>query len=459
MRSLVGVFALNLVFLVAGSGVLWAIRGWRNWTEYVRLVGFAYLLGVGVEGVLATLVLVAGGGVGVAFVLVSAALVTAAAVGFASWRGRAEPVWRSSEPRREPAVLLGIGMAVLALVALEALFRVARLQGVAGWDGWAFWTPKAESVYRFNGLNADDLRTFFAPMYPMLVPALQAMDFHFMGSVDTVTLAVQYWFLLVGFVLSLAGLLRPYVPLWLLWPFLALLCVMPELDGRALHTMGDLPLDYFFVTSALCLALWLIDREPWLLASFGILLAAALAIKREGQMLAACLVVAALLATWRERRVWLPIVGAAAAAYLVNLPWRIWWSAHDFPSDAPPLGLRELPSHADRAWPGFRQVVDLLFSYDMWLLAVPLAILAACLLLTRRRYELPILYLLTTVFGVAGFTWIVWSFPEFGLTLHDVRPTPIPRAIGALVLLAVAFTPLLLARSLEASDPSESARA
>jgi hypothetical protein len=452
MRSLVGVFALNLVFLVVGTGVLWAIRGWRSWLEYVRLIGFAYLLGVAVEGVLATLVLVAGGGVGVAFVLGSAAVVTVAALGAAHVLHRGRPTWSASESRREPLVLVGIAAAALAAVALEALFRVARLQGVIAWDGWAFWTPKAESIYYAGGLDADVLRTFFAPSYPMLVPALQAMDFHFIGSVDTVALAVQYWFLLVGFVLAVAGLLRPRVPLWLVWPFLALLAVMPEVEERALNTMGDLPLDYFFVTSALCLALWLVEREPWLLASFGILLSAAMATKREGQMLAACLVAAALIATWSSKRLWPWIVGVAAAAYALNVPWRIWWTAHDFPSDTPPYGFGDLLAHTDRVLPAMHQVVDLLFSYDMWLLAVPLAITAAVILVARRRFELPLLYLLTTLFGMVGYVWILWSFPEFGLTLHD-KPTPIPRAIGALVLLAVAFTPLLLARSLDEPEP------
>jgi hypothetical protein len=122
---------------------------------------------------------------------------------------------------------------------------------------------------------------------------------------------------------------------------------------------------------------------------------------------------------------------------------------HHFHPDTPPLGLLDLPSHVDRVPPAIRQVVQLLFSYDMWLLAVPLALAAAAILLARRRFELPVLYLLTTLFGIVGYTWILWSFPEFGLRLHNDKPTPIPRAVGALVLLAIAFAPLMLARSLE----------
>jgi hypothetical protein len=458
MRSLVGILALNLVFLAAGGAVLWGIRGWRSWAEFVRLIGLAYLLGVAVEGVLATLVLVGGGGVGVPFVLVSALLVVVGGVVLGRHLERRRPTWHDERSTREPFALVAIAVAALAAVALEALFRVARLQGVAGWDGWAFWTPKAESIYFAGGLDVGALRQLANPSYPMLVPALQAMDFHFMGKADTVTLAVQYWILLTGFVLSLVALLRPRVPLWVLCPFLALLCVMPEVERRALHTMGDLPLDYFFVGAALCLALWLVEREPWLLASFGILLCASIATKREGQLLAACLVAATAIATWRSKRLWIPIVGTAALAYAINIPWRIWWSSRGLEPDTPELGLRELPSHADRILPALHQTLGLLFSYDGWLLAVPLALASAILLASRRRFQLPVLYALTTLFGVIGYTWILWSFPSFGLTPSE-RATPIPRAIGALVILGVAFAPLMLAHSLEEPDANERSRA
>ena len=45
-RALVGLAVLNVFFLVVGAGVLWGIRGWRCWTELVRLAGLAYLLGL-----------------------------------------------------------------------------------------------------------------------------------------------------------------------------------------------------------------------------------------------------------------------------------------------------------------------------------------------------------------------------------------------------------------------------
>ena len=40
------------------------------------------------------------------------------------------------------------------------------------------------------------------------MPVLQAIDFHFMGSVDVPNLAFQSWLLLVGFLWASAALLR-----------------------------------------------------------------------------------------------------------------------------------------------------------------------------------------------------------------------------------------------------------
>ena len=45
-RAIIGLCAYNLVLLGTGAGVLWGIRGWRWWTDFVRLTGLAYFLGV-----------------------------------------------------------------------------------------------------------------------------------------------------------------------------------------------------------------------------------------------------------------------------------------------------------------------------------------------------------------------------------------------------------------------------
>ena len=76
---------------------------------------------------------------------------------------------------------------------------------------------------------------------------------------------------------------------------------------------------------------------------------------------------------------------------------------------------------------------------------IPIALSAAFVSLTLagRPRQTAVLYLVTTAAAVAGFTYILWSDP--GLVLDEQQSsTPIPRAVGAIVLLSATFAPLLI---------------
>ena len=179
-----------------------------------------------------------------------------------------------ARPRpRERLVALAFG--ALVVVYVEALFRSARLASLSAWDAWAFWVPKAKAIYFFGGLDEQFFRELANPSYPPLVPALEASAFHFMGSADAVTLHVQFWFFACGFAAAVAGLLAParFAVRALALPLLAL--VAPRVVGRNLDPQADFLLDYFFALAALLVALWLVEREPWLLAAAALLMAAA----------------------------------------------------------------------------------------------------------------------------------------------------------------------------------------
>jgi hypothetical protein len=447
-RSLEGVLALNLCFLVSGLAILWAIRGWRSWLELLELLGVAFLLGLGSIAVLATLVLVAGGGLSLAVILGLCGGVAAICAELAVWRRRPFPRSFGALPR---SLSLGAFLALLAALAtavlLVAFFRVTRVQPLTAWDAWAFWVAKAKAIYFFGGLDESLFRSLPGPSYPLLVPALDAMDFRLMGgTADTSGLAVQYWLLFAGFLLAAAALLRPLARGWLVWLFLGLATVIPELDGRLLTGLADWPLDIFFVLAALFLVRWLRTGEHWLIVGYGVMLAATFATKREGALLAACLVPAALAATVRDRRrTWLPVLGVAVLAYGVNVPWRIWWTSRHLLPDAPDGGLGQLALHASRIWPSLKLVLHLLFAYESWLLIVPVALAAGVLSLLVRggARETAVLYLLTAVLSVIGFTWILWSDPGLQLSTSTAA-TPIPRVVGSLVLLSTVLAPLLI---------------
>jgi hypothetical protein len=218
----------------------------------------------------------------------------------------------------------------------------------------------------------------------------------------------------------------------------------PEVVARALAPQADLLLDYFVALGALLVGLWLLERQTYQLIAGSALLSAAMLTKREGYLLVACIVGAALVASWREWRwTWSRLGLAAAAAFAVTVPWRVWITVHDASGEGPEAGGFGLFDHLDRAWPSLRLAVSVLFDDGLWLVVAPLGLVALALALVAGARRLPIYVGLLAAFMIAGFTWVTWSFPSLPIT-KDGALNPISRLTGALVLTFVALVPLLL---------------
>jgi hypothetical protein len=160
--------------------------------------------------------------------------------------------------------------------------------------------------------------------------------------------------------------------------------------------------------------------------------------------LAACLLVAALAITVHSRRwAWPRLVAVGAAAFAVNLPWRIWFSSKHFTGETPGATLGQLLDHVGRIPPSIWLVLRLTFGWHDWLLAAPLGATAAAVALVWGEKRLGAFFLVLCGLILAGFTWILWAVDSLPIEPTDV--TPMPRAVGALVLLSIAFAPLLLA--------------
>ena len=444
LRAMLGLTGYNLFLLAGGSGVLFGIRGWRSWGELIRLSGFAYMLGVAATGVVYTIELVAG----IPFTLVTILVTGAGLLVVGGWGGRV--LGRSLPPlprsfRLPRLSLLGGLFGAIAVVFAEALFRAGRLAALQEYDAWAFWVPKAKAIYFLHGLDIGFFRSLPGPSYPPVIPALEAASFHFMGSPDVVTLHLQFWFLFVGFLAAIAGLLAPRVPALLLWPPLLLASLAPEIVRRALQPQGDLLLDEFFALGAVAVALWVTERRGWQLSAAALLLAGAMLTKREGFLLAVCIIIAALGVTVRDaRRCWLQLALVALVPVLLSIPWRIWFSAHGLPGDGPEAGGTGLFSHLDRAWPSLELTLRDVFSYGRWLVVAPLIVVAvvAAFLAGKRALAGYVAILLTV--AIAGFTWITWAFPNLPIT-ENPAVNPITRAVGSLVIASGGLVPLLLA--------------
>jgi hypothetical protein len=273
---------------------------------------------------------------------------------------------------------------------------------------------------------------------------LDAAAFQLMGGVDVAALHLQYWFLVVGFVWALAGLLAERVPGWMLWPFVLLVLVAPRIGRRFLITEADLLLDYLFVLAAVLLMLWMLQHERWRLAIATVLMCGMVLVKREGLLLAAILVAATLLASAREwRRAWPQIAIAAAVVAVTAAPWRVWYIAQDFEGEAPAGGV-DPTENAERLWPSLRLALDVLFSSEYWSVLVPVAIGALVLALLARAFRPAVFFGALVMLVTLGGGWITWAIPELPIT-QDLGGNPIVRYMGAAALLCAAASPLLLA--------------
>jgi hypothetical protein len=444
ISAIAGLVLFNLWLLVVGNAVLFAIRGWHTWPQVARLLGLGYLLGVALVGVVCVWQLTVGIDLSLASILVTGSVIVAASTIAGRRLGRPFPTLRANLVLPSVSILSALFCA-LTTIYLEALFRSGRLAGLYEFDAWQFWVPKAKAIYLFGGLDNQFFRELPNPTYPPLIPAVEAMAFHFMGSTDVVTLHLQFWFLLVGFVAAVAGVLAPRVPALVLWPPLLLVLVTPHVVDYALQPQADFLLDELLAASVLLIALWLREGANWMLVASTPLLAASMLTKREGYMFAACVLLAALLVTARRRHeCWKGLFLVGVVAVAATVPWRVVIAVRGLHGPGSDVGQGNPLAHLDRVWPSLRLALATLFDFDIWLVVVPLLVVAVVIALARGARVLPLYVLLFAGLCLAGLTWSTWAFPTFPIT-KDPSVNPIVRLTGGLTLAAVPLIPLLLA--------------
>jgi len=457
-HALAGLVLLNVLFLVSGAGLLWFLRGWETWVDLARLAGLAYLAGVATVGSAWVLLLILG--VPFSLWLVVAVPATVGLIGLIGGRslGRQRPALGSIGARRG-LVVTALGIAAAGLL-LEGFFRSARLSGLEAWDAWSFWIPKAKAIYFFGGLDEQFFTTLPGSSYPPLVPVLDAAAFQLMGGVDVVTLHVQFWLVGVGFIWALAGLLSERAPGWMVWPFVLLPLVASRIGERLSIPEADLLLDYFFVLASVLVVLWIVDGARWRLVLATILLCGMVLTKREGLLLGALLLAAALVASARQWRTTWPALGVSAAVVVVvAAPWRIWYVTHDVAGEGPAEGFVQR-DNLEWLWPSVRRALDVLWDTGYWNLIVPLAVGALILAALARVAVLVVFFGTLLVFLTLGGIWATWVFSKPWIT-GELGGNFIIRFMGSVALLCVAATPLLLSavwRAATADDEREEVR-
>jgi hypothetical protein len=436
----------NALFLAAGFGVR-RLVGSRHGAGTPSGFALMYLAGFASFGVLAQLLLVAGLALTRAQAIALAALLFA--LGFLR-RSPAEDRPGTAAPARTrvETLLALLAAAVVAAVAIASVY-----EPLTAWDAWAFWVPKAKSIVLFNGL---DPRFFAAPTtanadYPVLLPAVEATDFRFIGHFDTQVIHVQFWLVLVAFLGAIPALLRDQVRPVLVRSIVVVLACAPSLAIHAESAMADVPAAVCVALAALLAWRWLVVREPAALGLFVVFAAAAVATKVEGRLFIGALVVslAGIAARESARRGCAALAAGAVAASVGLLPWLVWIHVHGIHGEYH-ADLGRLGSHLHRIGPSIAALLGHGLDPLEWLFVLPCGV-AALLLAASSGSDRRTVALVTSSFllSLALLVATYWATPySFGWHLR----TSADRVVIAPVLLVAVLTPVLLESALRGAE-------
>ena len=441
---LLGLALANLCYLAAGAGISRALGLWRAPRELLSTLGVAYLVGVAACGIAAEWALIAGLGLARWQVVAGCALLAATGLR----RPSGGPVLPA--PPARPA-----GRAVLALQAAVGLLAVmylvdAAFRPLAEQDAWAMWTMKARAIALLDGLDA---RVFAGVPYhqvhldyPLLIPALEAIGFRFMGAVDTQVIHVQGALLVVALLLALPRLLADRVPPAAAWASVLLIAVAPSLVYQAGAGLADAPLAVFFALASMCAWRWLAEGRPQMLVLTVLFAAAVLATKREGGPFVAALFLVVLVAAGRGRRGQTIAAGVATAA--TAIPWQLWLHANgvDTSNGEIPYAKVVDPSYLagrlGRIPTGAGSLVWHAVEPSAWLVIVPAAAVAVVLAVRGGDRRTPVFVSALACLVVVSVVWAYWVGRP---SLHYYLDHSARRVVTTPVVLLGAFLPVLLA--------------
>src|SRR5262249_6396991 len=161
-----------------------------------------------------------------------------------------------------------------------------------------------------------------ALQHPLWLPALEAVDFRFLGRFDGTLVHLQLLGLAAAFVGGAWILLRDHAPPVLLAAALLAVVTAPTFFNQLQTNFADVPLAILLGLGVAALAAWLPSDGPGLLPAATLFLGAAAITKNEGELFA--LIALAVAAAFAGRRRLRPLGVAALVVVAIDLPWRIW---------------------------------------------------------------------------------------------------------------------------------------
>ena len=428
MRADLGPVVADVLFLLAGYGVLNAIGFLRTTAaDWLGAVGLSFLAGVIWVSIVAIALLTVGIPLRLATFVVLSALTAVA--GLSLRRGwlnmvRTRPALGDLPQRvRSLPWYAWVGCLTLTAFAAYAISGgfLARVRPLQDWDSWSIWSRKAEMLFHTGHLPTDffanSAYAFMHPDYPLLVPVFESIEYRAMGAVDTRAIHLQFWLLLLAFVLAVLylGFRRGTLLEWL--PLAVIVAITPSVVAQIFTAYADIPLALFLAIGVLLLGEWLAKRDPTNLAVSVLFVAGAASTKNEGFVAAVIVFVIAgivtLVSAGRRDLRDLCIAGAAFVAAV--LPWRIWLSVEGIHGDISPrkgVDPSYLSHHTSRVWPSVESLYGQL-AKGGWLYAVPIAasIALVCLLIRGRR-AIAAFYLSSGALVFVALVWVYWISPS-----------------------------------------------
>ena len=431
-----GLLGANALIVCVGLGILPWLGVARSWRELLSRCGLAYLCGLVATGILAAHLAL----LHVSFGWPALALAAAVSVMSGVWhlRGSERPVW--TRPRW-PAV--GAAAALAALLAEYArAFAVAPLNR---YDAWAIWALKGHALYAFGWADpavfAGSEYRFANLDYPLLLPSLEALDFHAMGAFDTRLVHVQFVLFLVAALAALGTVLAGRVSALVLWLLLGAVALAPAVFDQLLTAYADLPLALVFAVGVAAAARWLVTDERWSLAVATLCFAGALLLKNEGALFVAAAFAGLFAAAYGR---WRTLAAALAVDVLLLLPWKLYVRAHDLRDINYSLGdtfdVHHVSGRLGVGPIAFRTLGREMADPRQWGLLAPLFVVLLVFAAARGARSLALFGAVTVLLSWLGLSWIyVISQFEYSSYLDSTKS----RVVASVVLAAAALIPLL----------------
>lgn len=443
-REVVGLAGANVLLAAFGYGILLILDGPRVRSVFVQC-GTSLFTGIAAFFAVMPPLLYAGfSPTGQVLAILT---VLALAGGLARRRHR-----RAPESTGEGAVLLAAVLAVPAvLLALQAAVKkpvevdwqldwALKARLLAGHGGWLRGALESRffSSHLYQGSH---------PEYPIGLPALQALDYHGMGRLDTVFVHVQYVIALAAFVIAVWALLQAHAHPLLRTAGAVAVFACPAVEERVLRDPWDVMTASFWVCGTILVALWYREGERRHLALAVVFMAAALETKLEAlsNTLILFALLALLLAACRQWPRLRDLVTAGLATLLLIAPWQLFTRTNDLHSRIVGPSLRRM----DDQLGDLSTIAHSLGSQTVasaWEAAIPVSVCAAAVMLVRGRSRLLAAGFLILLCALElGLVVVYWNHT---VNLRRLLDESASRTITTEELFALAAMPVLVDRAL-----------